>query len=104
MVPGTYFFAAPEQLNNKKEMIDWRTDQFSLGILLAICAFGEHPFGNDPALAIDSVATYKDPTQEFKNNIQTTGLFAIEKMVNTWPAKRYRTPKELLEDWLKQRR
>ncbi len=102
--PGTYFFAAPEQLNNKKEMIDWRTDQFSLGILLAICAFGEHPFGSEPALAIDSVATYKDPTKEFQENIRATGLFAIEKMVNTWPAKRYRNPKELLEDWLKQRR
>jgi serine/threonine protein kinase len=31
--PGTPYYAAPEQLNNEKQMIDWRTDQFALGIL-----------------------------------------------------------------------
>lgn len=102
--PGTYFYAAPEQLNNKKELIDWRTDQFSLGILLAICAFGEHPFGNDPDAAIENVSTYKEPTNSFRANIANSNLFAIEKMINPWPAKRYRTPKELMKSWLNQRR
>jgi serine/threonine protein kinase len=34
--PGSPFFAAPEQLNNDKHLIDWRTDQFGLGVVLSI--------------------------------------------------------------------
>ena len=102
--PGTFYYAAPEQLNNKKELIDWRTDQFSLGVLLAICVFGEHPFGNEPEIAIDNVASYKDTTKQFQDKIRESNMIAIEKMVNLWPAKRYRTPKDLLEGWLAQRR
>src|ERR1019366_6088976 len=32
--PGTPLFAAPEQLNNRKELIDWRADQFAVGVSL----------------------------------------------------------------------
>ena len=47
--PGTYLFSSPEQLNNTKTLIDWRSDQFSLGILLSICTFDIHPYEhNDP--------------------------------------------------------
>jgi len=38
--PGTPFFAAPEQLNNEKALIDWRTDQFAIGVTLALAHFG----------------------------------------------------------------
>ncbi len=42
--PGTPFFSAPEQLRNEKSLIDWRTDQFALGIVMAQVVFGEHPY------------------------------------------------------------
>jgi hypothetical protein len=32
--PGTPLFASPEQLNNEKALIDWRSDQFSIGVIL----------------------------------------------------------------------
>lgn len=102
--PGTAFYAAPEQLNNEKELIDWRTDQFSLGVMFAICVFGEHPFGKEPEVAINNVALYKAPTTDFQNQIKATKLFAIEKMIQTWPVKRYRTPRELLDGWREQGR
>ncbi|MGO4780240.1 serine/threonine protein kinase, partial [Lysobacter sp. 2RAB21] len=31
--PGTPAYAAPEQLNNEKQLIDWRTDQFGLAVV-----------------------------------------------------------------------
>jgi len=48
MGPCTPIFASPEQLLNKKNIIDQRTDFFALGILLSIIAFDRHPF--DPSL------------------------------------------------------
>ncbi len=48
MGPCTPIFASPEQLLNKKNIIDQRTDFFALGILLSIIAFDKHPF--DPSL------------------------------------------------------
>ena len=42
--PGTPLFSSPEQLNNNKELIDWRSDQFSLAVTLCYSLFGVHPF------------------------------------------------------------
>jgi eukaryotic-like serine/threonine-protein kinase len=43
--PCTPIYAAPEQLTNRKNDIDVRTDQFCLGIILGQLALrGEHPF------------------------------------------------------------
>jgi eukaryotic-like serine/threonine-protein kinase len=43
--PCTYAYAAPEQLLNHKDDIDYRTDQFALGILmLLLINNGRHPF------------------------------------------------------------
>lgn len=45
MGPCTPNYAAPEQLTNRKTEIDFRTDQFLLGILmLQLMAKGHHPF------------------------------------------------------------
>lgn len=42
--PCTPVFAAPEQLLNKKNIIDQRTDFFALGILLTMMLYDIHPF------------------------------------------------------------
>jgi serine/threonine-protein kinase len=43
--PCTPNYASPEQLQNRKNSIDHRTDQFSLGIILGqLLLKGEHPF------------------------------------------------------------
>jgi len=42
--PCTPFYAAPEQLLNKKNSIDHRTDFFSLGIIALELYLGIHPF------------------------------------------------------------
>lgn len=43
-VPGTPYYAAPEQLNNQRLRVDIRTDFFILGIVLLEMYLGKHPF------------------------------------------------------------
>jgi serine/threonine protein kinase len=103
--PGTPFFAAPEQLNNEKALIDWRTDQFAIGTTLAIAHFGFHPYredGEDDNQAIGRVASRSGPSARFVQAVSAAKLPVLEKMVARWPAERFRLPNTLLEDWRKQ--
>jgi len=109
--PGTPLFMPPEQLKNKKSMIDWRTDQFSLGIVLFYARFGFHPYhhlsdGDDEnqiiECIIDRVANYGERREHSLIMIKDSGLFCLEKMTSIWPFQRYRFPQDLAEDWQKQ--
>lgn len=101
--PGTPYYAAPEQLNNEKELIDWRTDQFSLGVVLAFCAFGRHPFeAGTPVATVERVAQRGQPSAEFLRDARGSDLTVLEKMVAPWPVERYRTPQELAAAWSSQ--
>jgi serine/threonine protein kinase len=97
--PGTPYYAAPEQLNNEKYLIKWRTDQFSLGIVLGICLTGEHPFrepGMTDSELINAVAQRRRCTREFRSKISELGFEGIIKMIEPWPVRRYASPGELL--------
>lgn len=104
--PGTPFYAAPEQLNNQKRLIDWRTDQFSLGIVLCFARFGKHPFqqSNDtsPRLAVQRVENHENRNTDTLNLIHDSGLDCIEKMTRIWPIERYRLSESLIQDWREQ--
>lgn len=103
--PGTPYYAAPEQLNNEKPMQSWRTDQFALGITLSICAFGEHPYGQNTnrAQTVDAVASRKTPTPSFIAKANSSGLTALIKMVEPFPIRRYNTPAALAKAWGEQK-
>jgi serine/threonine protein kinase len=104
--PGTPFFAAPEQLNNEKALIDWRADQFSLGVTLAIAHFGFHPYredGEDDTQAIARVASRRGTSTKFSQAIASASLPVLTQMVAPWPAERIRTTAELLNAWHKQK-
>ena len=106
MGPGTPLFAAPEQLNNDKALIDWRTDQFALGVTLAMCHLGTHPYaeaGDTINQTIGRVAARKGPANSFIDAMTASKLPIIASMVAAWPANRLRTPELLLEAWEKQR-
>ena len=45
--PCTPIYAAPEQIKNRKNSIDIRTDFFSLGIICADLILGKHPFSTE---------------------------------------------------------
>lgn len=105
MGPGTPYYAAPEQLTNDKELIDRRTDQFALGVLLTECAFGYHPFceeGDAPGKVVERVAQRAGPAQHFETDAISNGLPALVRMVAPWPVGRFRTPERLAEAWREQ--
>jgi len=100
--PGSPYFASPEQLNNQKELIDWRTDQFAVGIVLSICCFGIHPYsnkGDNPSDVVIRVAHREPLNQDFVARANEIGLNSLIKMVSQWPIGRFRTPEELVKSW-----
>jgi len=103
--PGTPFFAAPEQLNNEKVLIDWRTDQFAIGVTLAMAHFGYHPYrddGEDDGQAVARVASRSGPSERFLRDASSAKLPVLSAMVQPWPAGRVRTPAALLQSWRQQ--
>lgn len=103
--PGTPFFAAPEQLNNEKHQIDWRADQFSLGVVLAVHVLGSHPFhidGLQDHQIVDRVAARQPLNPQFATAATNIGLPALERMVRPWAVERFRTPAILQQVWTEQ--
>jgi serine/threonine protein kinase len=98
--PGTPYFSSPEQLNNEKHLVDWRSDQFSLGIVLSISSLGKHPYeflSGSPEAVINAVANREPLPSTFKSEIQQVGLEFVSVMVEPWPIRRYQTPDEMIE-------
>jgi len=96
--PGTPAYAAPEQLNNEIQLIDWRTDQFGLAIVLGECALGHHPFspGKDVYQAVARMAAHEALPAESSDMLHRTGLGWLTKALSPWPVARYRTPNAML--------
>jgi len=99
--PCTPAYAAPEQLANRKDAIDPRTDQFSLGVVYGqLLLGGDHPF--DPAAVgsgADTVANVVDGNWarrllEAKAGAQA--VLVLERMLGGEPYKRFRSPSSLL--------
>jgi serine/threonine protein kinase len=98
--PGSPYFSAPEQLNNAKLLIDWRTDQFALGVVLALCAFNRHPYHRDsPAATVEAIAQHLPLDDEFLRMARQNDLQILEHMVKPWPVQRFRSPTQLAVAW-----
>lgn len=93
--PGTPFYASPEQLNNDKHLIDWRSDQFSLGVLLAICLTGCHPYCQDTVndvQIVERVLSRAKCSESVKSQLIEMGFGFVIKMISPWPIERYSKP------------
>jgi serine/threonine protein kinase len=99
--PGTPGYAPPEQLLNEKHLIDWRADQFALGITLSVTGLGMHPYTGSETFdgAVDAIAARKGPTRSFKQRATGAGMTTLIRMVEPWPIKRFRDPNELQLAW-----
>jgi serine/threonine protein kinase len=106
MGPGTPFFASPEQLNNEKELIDWRSDEFNLGVVLSVAHLGMHPFQTEGPVDTDQtvhrVAERGPWHRDFARLCTDARVSSIMRMVERWPVQRFRTPSDLLEAWRSQ--
>lgn len=97
--PGTPAYAAPEQLNNEKNLIDWRTDQFGLAVVLAECILGRHPFqsaGDSIRDAIVSVAGRASLPDQTRDELRAAGFASLVQALEPWPVNRYRRPEDLV--------
>jgi serine/threonine protein kinase len=100
--PGTPFYAAAEQLNNEKTMIDWRTDQFALGVVLTMCGLGHHPYmlpNLNPVAVVERVSRREPVGADFVGWALQAGLGPLLRMVAPYPIGRYRTPEQLATAW-----
>jgi serine/threonine protein kinase len=103
--PGTPLFAPPEQLNNRKELIDWRSDQFSVGVTLTVACGGRHPYCGDNDTGyecVERVASYEEPHPSFRRFAEQTGLPVLRDMIRPYPVQRIRTPTLLADAWVRQ--
>lgn len=97
--PCTPIYAAPEQLINKKELIDPRTDFFELGIIVLELYLGVHPFDptyvkNQYSLVENIIQNkYVVETDNIKRNNSIVEF--IEKTLQTQPYQRFRNYKML---------
>jgi serine/threonine protein kinase len=100
--PGSPFFAAPEQLNNEKELIKPWTDQFGLGVTLAYSLFEAHPYaepGDSPAAIVTRVAERQRPSPAFMAACGEAGLLPLVRMVFPFPIERFLRTDDLLKAW-----
>lgn len=100
--PGSPFFSAPEQLNNEKELIDWRTDQFSLGVSFSLAKFGLHPYkheGDSQSEVVSRLISREKCSELFIERCEKEELSTLVKMVAPWPIERFRTTKQLQKAW-----
>jgi serine/threonine protein kinase len=100
MGPGTPAYAAPEQLTNDKSLIDWRTDQFDLAIVLAECLLGHHPFlapGKTVPEAIMAVAARHEMPAGNAARLADLGFGALGTALKPWPIARFRRPADFLD-------
>lgn len=97
--PGTPAYAAPEQLNNEKSLIDWRTDQFELAIVLSECVLSRHPFMlPDQTIhsAILEVASKREMPEISREQLKANGLEMLIPALSPWPISRYRQPRDFI--------
>jgi serine/threonine-protein kinase len=97
-VLGTPYYMSPEQISGQK--IDIRSDLFSVGAVLYETLTGERPFAaeNTATLAYKIVQTDPVPAKILNVHIPQEIGNVIGKALTKEPAKRYQTPKEMLED------
>lgn len=97
VVSGTPAYMSPEQAQGNA--VDFRTDTYSLGIVLYEMLAGRPPFDGDSTLGVilKHISEPPPPIQDASPEIQSVVNKALEKL----PENRYQTARELLTDYYK---
>lgn len=97
--PATPIYAAPEQLLNRKAMINHRTDFFLLGILTLELMHGFHPYdpqhvGNQASLIDNLMNETYVPPDPLRDKI-LVGF--VNRVLHSQPFKRFRTVEAVMD-------
>ena len=91
---GTPEFASPEQFAGVS--VDIRSDLYSLGVTLWVMVTGQTPFRGPSAEVMYQHQHAPLPRERLKN-VPRPAVVLLEKLLEKDPAKRFRTPNELLK-------
>lgn len=94
---GTVKYLSPEQVQGRD--LDERADIYSLGIVLYECLAGEVPFHEDNNQATAIARLERDPTplEQKRNDIPSTVINVIHKMLRRKPEARYANCAEVVQ-------
>ncbi len=94
---GTVKYLSPEQVQGRE--LDERADIYSLGIVLYECLAGEVPFHeeNNQATAVARLERDPTPLGEKRNDIPTSVINVIHKMLRRKPEARYANCTEVIQ-------
>ena len=97
-IVGTASYMSPEQARG--QVVDARTDIFSLGVVLYQMLTGKKPFLGDTAMDIIGAILYKEapPVRQFVPEAPAEIERIINKLLRKNPDERYQTVKEVLID------
>jgi len=101
-LPGTSIYFSPERVEfAKKRQMDFRSDLFSLGIVLYEATTGHHPFwrrGMDSMAAVGRILTVPpfEPPSAYRQEVPTELEAAILRLLAKRPHLRYRTCEQLI--------
>lgn len=100
IIKGTPAYMSPEQAEGRTHEIDFRTDVFSLGIILYEILSGHLPFpGKTRTEVLLQIANHQPPSPRRKHRSASPALSSVcMKALQKNPEKRYGTAQELSED------
>lgn len=97
---GTAYYASPEQASGQRDLVDTRSDIYSLGVSLYHMLAGSPPFNdsNIKELAYRHIHEEIPPIQQKVPTISPETERLLKKMTEKNLADRYQNPQELLDD------
>jgi serine/threonine protein kinase len=95
---GTPAYMSPEQLNG--DVVDGRSDLFSLGVILYTLLTGHRPFQGNSAMTVSFRVVHRDPlpVSAYDSDFPPDVDYVIGRAMAKDPAHRYQTGKELADD------
>lgn len=100
---GTLAYFSPEQFDfrNRRSVLDFRSDTFSLGVVLYQMAARQHPFASGATNSWEILTNIQTqnpvPLHQLRGSIPDELNAIVMRLLGKRPALRYRTPKMLLD-------